>query len=90
MIPQDRHVILVRDSLKSIGISKCQRRMVRSTVAIFFEREGGKLDARLLQDLLAHVGGTHDLMVFNAAQRKVHIRRTQGSAMLPWQDFELE
>lgn len=47
----------------------------------------GRVEDRFLMDLMAQVGGTHDLMVFNASRGVVHIRRTQAKADLPWQRF---
>jgi hypothetical protein len=47
----------------------------------------GKVEDRFLMDLMAQVGGSHDLMVCNASRGVVHIRRTQGKADLPWQRF---
>jgi hypothetical protein len=50
----------------------------------------GEVDEQAIRKLMEQVGGTHDLMVFNATKRVVHIRRTQGKPTLPWQTFTLD
>jgi hypothetical protein len=50
----------------------------------------GKVDDGTLRKLMGQVGGSHDLMVFNATKRVVYIQRTQAKPTLPWQRFKLE
>ena len=59
-------------------------------IAANISSDQGKIDDRTLMKLTEQVGGTHDLMVFNATRGAVHIRRTQGTATRPWQTFRLD
>jgi len=59
-------------------------------IAASISSNQGKVDDRTLMRLTEQVGGTHDLMVFNATKGAVHIRRTQGTSTLPWQTFRLD